>query len=101
MPGTTSQGQSCANTASRASSYAEIGPGNDVLVRTPTSVFALRLGRDVRILGVRRVVDPDEEESLIAALENTSEVLELTGSPLGFARGGVGPADWQHLVVTR
>lgn len=53
--------------------------GSDVLVRTPTPAFALPLGSDIRILGARRVVDPDEEESLIAALTSTSEVLELTG----------------------
>jgi hypothetical protein len=53
--------------------------GSDVLVRTPTPAFARPLGSDVRILGARRVVDPDEEESLIAALTSTSEVLELTG----------------------
>lgn len=51
--------------------------GSDVLVRTPTPAFALPLGSDIRILGARRVVDPDEEESLIAALTSTSEVLEL------------------------
>lgn len=51
--------------------------GSDVLVRTPTPAFALPLGSDIRILGARRVVDPDEE-SLIAALTSTSEVLELT-----------------------
>lgn len=53
--------------------------GSDVLVRTPTPAFGLPLGSDIRILGVRRVVDPDEEESLIAMLTSTSEVLELTG----------------------
>lgn len=53
--------------------------GNEVLVRTPTPAFALPLGMDVRILGARRVVDPEEEESLITALTSTSEVLELTG----------------------
>lgn len=57
----------------------EGGTGSDVLVRTPTPAFALPLGRDIRILGARRVVDPDEEESLVAALTSTSEVLELTG----------------------
>lgn len=53
--------------------------GSDVLVRTPTPAFALPLGTEVRILGARRVVDPDEEDSLIAALTSTSEVLELSG----------------------
>jgi hypothetical protein len=52
--------------------------GSDILVRTPTPAFALPLGRDIRILGARRVVDADEEESLIAALTSTSEVVELT-----------------------
>ena len=50
-----------------------------VLVRTPTPAFTLPLGSDIRILGARRVVDSDDEESLIAALTSTSEVLELTG----------------------
>lgn len=53
--------------------------GSDVLVRTPTPAFALPLRSDIRILSARRVVDPDEEESLIAVLTSTSEVLELTG----------------------
>lgn len=51
--------------------------GTDILVRTPTPAFTLPLGSDVRILGARRVVDPDETTSLIAALTSTSEVLEL------------------------
>jgi hypothetical protein len=53
--------------------------GSDVLVRTPTPAFALPLGCDIRLLGARRVVDPDDEEALIASLTSTSEVLELTG----------------------
>ena len=53
--------------------------GSDVLVRTPTPAFTLPLGSDIRILGARRVVDSDDEESLIAAVTSTSEVLELTG----------------------
>ncbi|WP_250506438.1 RecB family exonuclease [Bowdeniella massiliensis] len=57
----------------------EARTGSDVLVRTPTPAFALPLGSDIRILGALRVVDPDEEESLVAALTSTSEVLEVTG----------------------
>lgn len=53
--------------------------GSDVLVRTPTPAFTLPLGTDIRIVGARRVVDFDDEESLIAAVTSTSEVLELTG----------------------
>lgn len=51
---------------------------SDVLVRTPTPSLRLPVGRHIRILGARRVIDPDEEGSLIAALTRTSEVLELT-----------------------
>ena len=52
--------------------------GSDVLVRTPTPTFTPLLGSDIRILGVRRAVDSDDEGSLIAAVTSTSEVLELT-----------------------
>ena len=53
--------------------------GSEVLVRTPTPAFTLPLGSDIRILGARRVLDPDEGGSLIAALTNNSEVVELKG----------------------
>lgn len=57
----------------------EGGTGSDVLVRTPTPAIALPLGSGIRILGARRVIDPEDEEALIAALTSASEVLELTG----------------------
>lgn len=47
----------------------------EVLVRTPTPSYAVPIGRDIRILGARRVVDPDEEEALIAAVASVSEIL--------------------------
>jgi hypothetical protein len=56
----------------------EAHTGREVLVRTPTPSDALPLDHDVRILGARRVVDPDEEDALIAALTSVSEVLQLT-----------------------
>lgn len=49
----------------------------EVLVRTPTPSYAVPLDRNIRILGARRMVDPDEEEALIAAVASVSEVLEL------------------------
>ena len=52
--------------------------GSHILVRTPTPVSTPPLGSSIRILGVRRVVDPDDEPALIAALTSTSEVLEVT-----------------------
>lgn len=52
--------------------------GSDVLVRMPAPALALPVGSEVRILGARRVVDPDEEASLVGAMTSTSEVLELT-----------------------
>lgn len=52
--------------------------GAEVLVRTPTPAITLPLGKSIRILGARRMIDPDEEESLIAAFTTSSEVLELT-----------------------
>lgn len=57
---------------------AEARTGSHILVRTPSPVFTPPLGSSIRILGVRRVVDPDDDGSLIAALSSTSEVLELT-----------------------
>ncbi len=51
----------------------------EVLVRTPTPSYAVPMDRDIRILGARRVVDPDEDEALIAAVGSVSEVLELDG----------------------
>ena len=47
----------------------------EVLVRTPTPSYAVPMDRDIRILGARRVVDPDDEEALIAAVASVSEIL--------------------------
>lgn len=47
----------------------------EVLVRTSTPSYAVPMDRDIRILGARRVVDPDEEEALIAAVASVSEIL--------------------------
>jgi len=49
----------------------------EVLVRTPTPSYTVPMDRDIRILGARRVVGPDEEGALIAAVASVSEVLEL------------------------
>lgn len=53
------------------------GGGAEVLVRTPSPSETLPLGRTVRLLGVRRVGDPDEPDKLIAALGSTSEQFVL------------------------
>lgn len=47
----------------------------EVLVRTPSPSYALPTGGDIRVLGARRVVDPDEEDVLIAALASVSELV--------------------------
>lgn len=47
----------------------------EVLLRTPTPSYAVPMDREIRILGARRVVDPDEEEALIAAVASVSEIL--------------------------
>lgn len=52
--------------------------GLEVLVRTPTTSYAVPMGSKIRILGARRVVDPDEGDALIAVLTSFSEVLALT-----------------------
>jgi hypothetical protein len=49
----------------------------EVLVRTPTPSSTLPLGRKVRLVGVRRVVDSDQPDSLIAALGGMSEIFVL------------------------
>lgn len=55
----------------------EARTNSEVLVRTPTPSYPIPIGRDIRILGARRTVDPDEKEALIATLASLSEVLEL------------------------
>jgi hypothetical protein len=55
----------------------ETRTGREILVRTPNPSFALLLGHEVRILGARRTIDPDEEDALIASLTSVSEVLQV------------------------
>ncbi len=50
----------------------------EVLVRTPSSSVMLPTGKSVRILGVRRTIDPDGDQELVVNLSNTSEVLRLS-----------------------
>ena len=56
----------------------ETPSGQEVLVRTLAPSYTLPLGHDVRILGARRIVDPDEEQVLIASLATSSEVYRIT-----------------------
>lgn len=56
----------------------ETGSGRELLLRTPNSSFMLTADEDVRILGVKRTIDPDEEETLIASVTTVSEVLQVT-----------------------
>lgn len=52
--------------------------GGPILVRTPSPSETLPLGRSVRLLGVRRVVDPDDPGALIAAMGAGTETFVLT-----------------------
>lgn len=54
------------------------GGHGPILVRTPSTSETLPLGRSVRLLGVRRVIDPDEPEALIAAMGVGTETFVLT-----------------------
>lgn len=56
----------------------ETGSGREILVRTPNPSFALPTDQDVRILGAKRTIDPDEEDALIASVTSVSEVLQVT-----------------------
>lgn len=56
----------------------EAGSSNEVLLRTPNPSFSLPTGQDIRILGARRTVDPDEAASLITSVTSASEVLSVT-----------------------
>lgn len=49
-----------------------------MLVRTPSPSNRLPIGRRVRILGVRKVEDPDREELVMAALGSSSETYVLS-----------------------
>jgi len=55
----------------------ETQTGQEVLVRTPNPSYVLPIGHEVRVLGARRTIDPDEEEALIASLTSASEVLRV------------------------
>jgi hypothetical protein len=55
----------------------ETGSGRELLVRTPNPSFSLPTDQDVRILGAKRTIDPDEEETLIASVTSVSEVLHV------------------------
>lgn len=55
----------------------ETRTGREVLVRTPNASHVLPLGHEVRVLGAKRTIDPDEEEALIASLTSASEVLRV------------------------
>jgi hypothetical protein len=52
--------------------------GREMLVRTPAPSFNLPLGKTVRIIGARRIVDPDEEAATIVAVTTASEIYQLT-----------------------
>jgi hypothetical protein len=54
------------------------GGHGPILVRTPSTSETLPLGRSVRLLGVRRVIDPDEPDALIAAIGGGTETFVLT-----------------------
>ncbi|EXJ52039.1 PD-(D/E)XK nuclease family protein [Microbacterium sp. MRS-1] len=51
--------------------------GSDLLVRTPRPSFTLPVGEQVRILGVKRTIDPDEADALIASANSSSEILSV------------------------
>lgn len=51
--------------------------GSDLLVRTPRPSFTLPVGERVRILGVKRTIDPDEADALIASVTSSSEILSV------------------------
>lgn len=48
-----------------------------ILVRTPSTFETLPLDRSVRLLGVRRVIDPDDPDALIAAMGASTETFVL------------------------
>ncbi|WP_036304717.1 hypothetical protein [Microbacterium sp. TS-1] len=51
--------------------------GSDLLVRTPRPSFTLPVGEQVRILGVKRTIDPDGADALIASVTSSSEILSV------------------------
>ncbi len=52
--------------------------GHEVLVRTPNPSKSLPVGKRIRVLGVRKVEDPDRNELVIVALGNGSETYIVT-----------------------
>ena len=54
------------------------GGHGPILIRTPSTSETLPLDRSVRLLGVRRVIDPDEPDALIAATGGGTETFVLT-----------------------
>lgn len=53
------------------------GGRGPILVRTPSQSDTLPIGRSVRVLKVRRVVDPDDPDALIAAMWAGTETFVL------------------------
>lgn len=51
--------------------------GSDLLLRTPRPSFTLPVGERVRILGVKRTIDPDEPDALIASMTSSSEIIPM------------------------
>ncbi|MEU4603495.1 PD-(D/E)XK nuclease family protein [Kribbella sp. NPDC023972] len=52
----------------------EAGVYPPLLLRTPAPSVSLPLGARIRLLGVRKVTDPDDPSALIGALTSTSEI---------------------------
>lgn len=52
--------------------------GDEVLVRTPSPSSTLPVGQRIRVLGVRKVENPDNPELVIAALGSRSETYVVT-----------------------
>lgn len=55
----------------------EIEGQNDVLVRTSAASIAFPIGQRVRIMGVRRSEDPDDDQRLVISMSKTSEWFAL------------------------
>jgi len=56
------------------------GGHGSILVRTPSPSDSLPLGKSLRLLGVRRVIDPENPDSLIAAMGTRTETFVLAGT---------------------
>ena len=55
--------------------------GEEILVRTPNPSSKLPVGQRIRVLGVRKVEDPDRPQLVIAALGSGSEAYVLSDEP--------------------